>query len=230
MMQSEGIKMPKKKKAKVEGSGEGEGSGHVDEEFVRSIRKIKYIQTELQKINVEEDDKVLEVLQEYTEIRKEFYNRRNEVLLTIADFWLTVLINHPILGEFLSAEDRKILRYLVSLDVEEDPKLGFSITFNFSPNPYFENKKLTKTFSFPNLPTAIVTGTTINWKEGLDKKLEVISLFKWLSRSEQIPISAATNDKVAYAIRECLWPNPLKYIIENSLEGEGGAQNVHKGC
>ncbi|KAL0908494.1 hypothetical protein M5K25_022991 [Dendrobium thyrsiflorum] len=159
--------MPKKKKAKVAESGEGEGSGHVDEEFVRSISEIKYVQSELKKIEVEEDDKVLEVLEEYSEIRREIYTRRNEVLLTIVDFWLTVLINHPILSQFLSVEDRKILSYLVSLEVEESPKLGYSITFNFSPNPYFENKKLTKTFSFPDPAASVITGATINWKEGL---------------------------------------------------------------
>ncbi|GJZ54047.1 ADP-ribosylation factor [Tanacetum coccineum] len=38
---------------------------------------------------------------------------------------------------------------------------------NFSPNPYFEDSKLTKTFTFLNEGATKVTATTIKWKEGM---------------------------------------------------------------
>lgn len=44
-------------------------------------------------INEEASEKVLEVEQKYNEIRKPAYDRRNEVIKTIPDFWLTAVSN-----------------------------------------------------------------------------------------------------------------------------------------
>lgn len=38
---------------------------------------------------------------------------------------------------------------------------------NFSSNPFFEDKKLSKTYSFSDEGTTTITGTTIKWKEGM---------------------------------------------------------------
>lgn len=38
---------------------------------------------------------------------------------------------------------------------------------NFSPNPYFEDTRLTKTFTFLDEGTTKVTATSIKWKEGM---------------------------------------------------------------
>lgn len=37
---------------------------------------------------------------------------------------------------------------------------------NFSPNPYFEDTKLVKTFTFLEEGTTKITATPIRWKEG----------------------------------------------------------------
>lgn len=37
---------------------------------------------------------------------------------------------------------------------------------NFNPNPYFEDTKLTKTFTFLEEGTTTITATPIKWKEG----------------------------------------------------------------
>ncbi|KAG5060269.1 hypothetical protein JHK87_001298 [Glycine soja] len=77
-------------------------------------------------------------------------------------------MSHPALCELLNVEDQKIFKYLGSLDVEDykDVKSGYSITFNFNPNPYFQNTKLTKTFTFLEEGTTKITVTPIKWKEG----------------------------------------------------------------
>lgn len=41
------------------------------------------------------------------------------------------------------------------------------IVQTFSPNPYFEDTKLTKTFSFADDGTTNMTGTAIKWREGM---------------------------------------------------------------
>ncbi len=42
-------------------------------------------------VNEEASDKVLEVEQRYNEIRRPVYNRRNDIISGISDFWLTAV-------------------------------------------------------------------------------------------------------------------------------------------
>lgn len=42
-------------------------------------------------VNEEDIDKVLDIEQEYNEIRKPFYLKRNDIIKTIPDFWLTAV-------------------------------------------------------------------------------------------------------------------------------------------
>ncbi|KAJ8749923.1 hypothetical protein K2173_013838 [Erythroxylum novogranatense] len=219
----------KGKKSKV---AEEEDSEHIDSELVISIEKLQEVQDELEKINEEASDKVLEVEQKYNEFRRPAYIRRNEVIKSIPDFWLTAFLSHPVLSDLLTEEDQKIFKYLEALDVEDfkDVKLGYSVTFNFKENPYFEDTKLMKTFTFFEEGTTRITGTDIRWKEGMgvvnglnnEKKgnkraLQEISFFSWFSETEQKDISEL-QDEVAEIIKEDLWPNPLKYFNNEADE------------
>lgn len=228
----------KGKKTKVE----EENSEQIDSELVLSIEKLQEIQDELEKINEEASDKVLEVEQKYSEIRKPVYDKRNEIIKSIPDFWLTAFISHPALGDLLSEEDQKIFRHLNSLEVEDfkDVKSGYSITFNFNPNPYFEDTKLTKTFTFLDDEGSMkITATSIKWKEGMglpngvshEKKgnkrpLAEESFFTWFSDTQEKDTIDGIHDEVAEIIKEDLWPNPLTYFNneadEEEFEGEEG--------
>ncbi|RWW14508.1 hypothetical protein BHE74_00052883 [Ensete ventricosum] len=181
----------KKSKVAEPGAQGAEPEQHIDGELVLSIEKLQEIQDELERVtlsfakgkgrkkrfflfffipfhsnhfsfldfpkrnvvNEEASDKVFEVEQKYNEIRRPVYVRRAEIIQHIPDFWLTA-----------------IFKFLHSLDVEDfkDVKTGYSITFNFSKNPYFEDTKLTKTYSFNDEGTTNVTGTTIKWKDGME--------------------------------------------------------------
>ncbi|KAK7295354.1 hypothetical protein RJT34_18261 [Clitoria ternatea] len=229
-------KVDNAKKSKV-GQGDDD-SDHIHGELVLSIEKLQEIQDELEKVNEEASDKVLEVEQKYNEIRKPVYARRNEIIKTIPDFWLTGFLSHPALCELLTEEDQKIFKYLDALDVEDfkDMKLGYSITFNFKENPYFEDTQLTKTFTFVEEGTTKITGTAIKWKEGMGvanganhetkgnkRPFAEESFFSWFSETEQKDLVEFT-DEVAEIIKEDLWPNPLKYFNneadEEDSEGE----------
>ncbi|KAL8457936.1 hypothetical protein ACS0TY_004384 [Phlomoides rotata] len=52
-----------------------------------------------------------------------------------------------------------MFKYLNNLEVEDskDVRSGYSITFIFSPNPYFEDNKLTKTVTFSEDGSMIIT-------------------------------------------------------------------------
>ncbi|KAK7347270.1 hypothetical protein VNO80_21798 [Phaseolus coccineus] len=199
----------------------------IDEKLILSIEKLQEVQDELDKINEEASDKVLEVEQKFNEIRKPVYDKRNGIIVkSIPDFWLTAFMNHPALCELLNLEDQKIFKYLGSLEVEDnkDVKSGYSITFNFNPNPYFENTKLTKTFTFFEEGSTKITATPIKWKEGKGLPNGVnhdkngkrgridISFFTWFSDSEQKDDTDEIHDEVAELIKEDLWPNPLTYF------------------
>ncbi|XP_043705927.1 NAP1-related protein 2-like isoform X3 [Telopea speciosissima] len=199
----------KAKKPKVAERGEEEDADHIDGELVLSIEKLQEIQDELEKVNEEASDKVLEVEQKYNEIRRPVYEKRNEIIKSIPDFWLTAFLSHPALGDLLSEEDQK----------------------NFNPNPHFEDTKLTKTFTFFDEGTTKITGTTIKWKEGMDianggnhekkgikRPIAEESFFSWFSETQQKDISDGLHDEVAEIIKEDLWPNPLKYFNNEADE------------
>lgn len=220
--------------------GEEENAEHIDGELVLSIEKLQEIQDELEKINEEASDKVLEVEQKYNEVRKPVYDKRSEIIKAIPDFWLTAFMSHPALCDLLSEEDQKIFKHLSSLEVEDfkDVKSGYSITFNFSSNPYFEDTKLTKTFTFLDEGTTKITATTIKWKEGQgipngvahEKKgskrpHEEESFFSWFSETQQRDDMDEIHDEVAEIIKEDLWPNPLTYFNNDADEEDFGGDD-----
>ncbi|XP_042440114.1 NAP1-related protein 2-like isoform X1 [Zingiber officinale] len=211
---------------------EEEGTDHIDGELVVSIEKLQDIQDEIEKVNEEASDKVLEVEQKYNEIRRPIYSRRNEIILSIPDFWLTAFLSHPVIADLITEEDQKILKYLISLNVEDfkDVKSGYSITFNFSPNPYFEDSSLTKTYSFFDEGITNITGTTIEWKEGMNvanggvhekergkRPFSEESFFSWFSETQQKNLAEGFSDEVAEILKEDLWPNPLRRLTMKIL-------------
>ncbi|XP_020234568.1 NAP1-related protein 2 isoform X4 [Cajanus cajan] len=226
------------KKLKV--SDKGENLDDIDGELVLSIEKLQEIQDELEKINEEASDKVLEIEQKYNEIRKPVYDKRNDIIKAIPDFWLTAFLSHPALGDLLNDEDQKIFKYLSSLEVEDfkDVKSGYSITFNFNANPYFEDTKIVKTYTFLEEGTTKVTATPIKWKEGKgvpngvshekngNKRAPTdVSFFSWFSDTEQKDDMDDIHDEVAELIKDDLWPNPLTYFNNEEPDEEEGDED-----
>lgn len=222
----------KGKRAKVE---EDEGSEALDAELVMNIEKLQEVQDELEKVNEEASDKVLEVEQKYNEVRRPVYNKRNQIIQNIPDFWLTAFLSHPVLCEILTEDDQKVFKYLQSLDVEDfkDVKSGYSITFTFKPNPYFEDTRLIKVFRFSDEGTISVNGTAPRWKDGMDLTNGVMadkegskrlfsqdSFFKWFKEVQVKDQVDGASDEVAEVIKEDLWPNPLKYFNNEADEEE----------
>ncbi|XP_072977727.1 NAP1-related protein 2-like [Typha angustifolia] len=235
----------KGKKCKVAERGE-EVPDHIDGKLLLSIEKLQEIQDELEKVNEEASEKVLEVEQKYNDMRRPVYKRRNEIIKSIPDFWLTAFLSHPALGDLLSEEDQKIFKYLSSLDIEDfkDMKSGYSITFNFSPNSYFEDICLKKTYSFLDDGTTNITGTAIKWKHGRNtadgdthelngskRPFPDESFFSWFGETTKKDISEGFSDEVAEIIKEDLWPNPLKYFNNEADEVyfEGDENDDEKG-
>lgn len=66
-------------------------------------------------VNEEASDKVLEVEQKYNEIRRPVYNKRNEIIKGIPDFWLTAVCIHPLVYLLLLSFERYIYLFYVLL-------------------------------------------------------------------------------------------------------------------
>ncbi|KAL5216642.1 hypothetical protein ABZP36_008043 [Zizania latifolia] len=221
----------KGKKPRTDGEEAGDP---IDTALLHSIEKLQEIQEEIDKVNEEACDKVLELEQKYNEVRRPIYVQRNEIIKEISDFWLTAFLSHPVIGELLTEDDQKIFKHLESIDVDEskDIKSGYSITLTFSPNPYFEDTKLTKAYSFSDDGSVKVKATSIRWKEGMDitndnadtkkgdKRILIDeSFFTWFDDKKNRSFAHGGMDEVADVIKEELWPNPLKYF-NNEIEEE----------
>uniref|UniRef100_M1A9L0 SET protein, phospatase 2A inhibitor n=1 Tax=Solanum tuberosum TaxID=4113 RepID=M1A9L0_SOLTU len=189
-----------------------ENAQQIDTGGVSSIEKLQEVQDELEKVNEQASEEVLEIEQKYNEIRRPVYEKRNELIKSIPDFWVTAFLSHPALGELLNVEDQKIFKYLDSLDVEDfkDVTSGYSLTFIFKPNPYFEDTKLVKTYTFLDEGSTKITGTAIKWKEGMGaayggnpemkgnkRPASEDSFFSWFSETQLKDIADGLSDEEA---------------------------------
>ncbi|KAH0460415.1 hypothetical protein IEQ34_011078 [Dendrobium chrysotoxum] len=160
-----------------------------DEELVESMGKLQEMQGELAKIEEEERSKVMKVKRKYNEFRRALYDRRNHIIQSISGFWVSAFLNHPAIAGKLCEEDEKVFKYMVSLEVEEfnDEDLGFSITFNFSPNPFFEGTKLKKTYFLSgDGETNNIDCGSAQEKKGVKRRITGHSFFNWFDEEPRI--------------------------------------------
>ncbi|KAJ3121622.1 hypothetical protein HK098_003514 [Nowakowskiella sp. JEL0407] len=100
----------------------------------------------------------------------------------IPRFWLQVLKTHPAISELITTKDEEALEHLTNIKYEFLPNNpGFKLEFYFSPNKFFTNSVLTKTYYLgpsPDLAYGDVIydkaeGTKIEWKETMDLSVTV---------------------------------------------------------
>lgn len=81
----------------------------------------------------------------------------------IPEFWLTAMKNVEILSEMIQEHDEPILKHLIDIKLlftgkvegdTSDSTMGFVLEFVFSPNEYFTNSVLTKTYRMKSEPDA----------------------------------------------------------------------------
>jgi nucleosome assembly protein 1-like 1 len=102
----------------------------------------------------------------------------------IPEFWLTALRNHVGISDLITDRDAGALKHLVDVRLSylDKGKPGFKIDFHFTPNEYFENEVLSKTYVFQDelgytgdFVYERAIGTEIKWKEDKDltKEFEI---------------------------------------------------------
>jgi len=142
---------------------------------------------------VEQDEKSTEKQEEKSEDEKMAESVLNQLKLDentkgIPEFWLTAMKNVELIEEMIQEHDEEVLKHLTDVKLiftgkkgdigEDDAEMGFVLEFQFSPNDYFTNTALTKTyrmksepdkddpFSFDGPDIFACTGCKIDWKKG----------------------------------------------------------------
>jgi len=207
-----------------------------------SITEIDQCQNEIDQLNEKASEEILKVEQKYNKLRKPYFEKRNELIKKIPNFWVTAFVNHPQISAILDEDEEECLHYLSKLEVEEfeDIKSGYRIKFCFDENPYFENDQLVKEFNLGTSGDPSSTSTPIRWKEGSelaarlkahtaqksDKKArrQARSFFTWFTENND-----ASADDIAEVIKDDMWPNPLQYFLVPDMDmNDDGANGVEE--
>ncbi|KAH6927899.1 hypothetical protein HPB50_009788 [Hyalomma asiaticum] len=243
---------PKKAK-KAEGSaasGDGDESRDYDAETQKALEEIDACQNEIDALNEKASEEILKVEQKYNKLRKPFFEKRNDLIKKIPNFWVTAFVNHPQISAILDEEEEESLHFLSKLEVEEfeDIKSGYRIKFYFDENPYFENDVLIKEFHLGSSGDPASQSTPIKWKEDMDltkrHKQRQSQMKSSRKRAHEQPRTFfnwftdhgdASADDIAEVIKDDMWPNPLQYFlvpdieVENGLEGDEDESDEEEG-
>jgi len=157
-----------RKQRKEEGQGD-EGTKDYDAETQKALEEIDACQNEIDSLNEKASEEILKVEQKYNKLRRPFFDKRNDLIKKIPNFWVTAFVNHPQISAILDEEEEECLHYLTKLEVEEfdDIKSGYRIKFFFDENPFFENDMLAKEFHLGTSEPSS-NSTAIKWKDGMD--------------------------------------------------------------
>jgi len=200
-----------------------------DAQAQESIEKIDELQNDIDRLNEQASEEILKVEQKYIQLRWPHFQKRSSLIENIPNFWVTTFINHPQISALLDEDDEDVLHYLTKVEVQEfdDLKTGYTISFHFKENPYFENDVISKEFHMNENGDPTSTSTAIKWKEGKDltkrnvesnskgkRKLEEPeSFFSWFNDPGD-----AGADELGEVIKDDIWPNPLQYYLVPELD------------
>merc|ERR1712066_1087447 len=129
----------------------------------------------------EEEQTLAKEVNEKAKLEEEKKKEEEDKNVTgVPQFWLTIFKNVEMIADMVQEADEPALEtlYDVTVTFTEKNPMGFTLYFHFSPNDYFSNEVLTKTyelkcepqeddpFSFEGPEIIKCTGCTIDWKKG----------------------------------------------------------------
>lgn len=141
-MAANGASSPAKKIKKTE-LGNGEHAGEEDPETQKTLEEIDKCQNEIDALNEKASEEILNIERNYNRLKKPHFEKRNDIIKKIPNFWVTTFVNHPQLSPLIDDEEVDCLQYVTKIEVEdfENIKFGFKINFHFEEgNPYIENE------------------------------------------------------------------------------------------
>eukprot|EP00752_Nemacystus_decipiens_P002528 g2372.t1 len=113
---------PPPKRQRAEGNSDeslgGSGGLEEDQEF-RRLEAVSAVQDELNALGEEEAQQVLQVHKAFLKRKRPLYAKRQEAISEVPDFWLKVLLAHPMTQPYISDGDQLALSYLESVSVHK---------------------------------------------------------------------------------------------------------------
>lgn len=84
---------PNKKSKELEdpSSGEGVESRDYDIEIQKTLEEIDGCQNQIDGLNEKASDEILEVEKKYNKLRKPYFQKRNDIIKRIPNFWVTAV-------------------------------------------------------------------------------------------------------------------------------------------
>lgn len=82
---------PSAKKMKKVEAGDGDESRDYDAETQKALEEIDACQNEIDALNEKASEEILKVEQKYNKLRKPFFEKRNELIRKIPNFWVTAV-------------------------------------------------------------------------------------------------------------------------------------------
>lgn len=235
-MSSEGATEAKQQKVETPAE-KGDANESVDlneSETQKALEDIDGCQNEIDALNEKASEEILKVEQKYNKLRKPFFDKRNELIERIPNFWVTAFVNHPQISAILDQEEEECLHYLKRVEVEEfeDIKSGYRIKFHFKSNPYFTDAVLCKEFHLAPTGDPESKSTPVDWKNGMDlaargqaaantsnsrkrRHGSKRNFFMWF-----LDNGDPSADDIAEVIKDDMWPNPLQYYLAPDTEVE----------
>lgn len=189
---------------------------------------LERIQDALDDMNEKASGEIMAVEQKYVKLRKPYYDKRNELIKKVPNFWFSALCgNEPLSRTVIREDEEECLQHLSNVDVQETSQEdSFSLVFTFTENSFFKNRELVKSYRRDNnLGDMVSKSTAIEWKDGKDltktstaKSTEAGSLkrgrspqsgfFSWFCDN-----SDAEQDYIADIMKDQIWANPLNYYL-----------------
>lgn len=81
-----------KKAKELEDPGSGEGDGRdYDVEIQKTLEEIDGCQNQIDGLNEKASDEILEVEKKYNKLRKPYFQKRNDIIKRIPNFWVTAV-------------------------------------------------------------------------------------------------------------------------------------------
>jgi len=185
----------------------GDPLEHLTAKEKEAVQKLKDLHHEHAQIETEFEKELRELKRKYQELYSPLYAKRSEMLTmgevpaengtAVPQFWLQAMKNHPMLADMIEENDEAVLAYLQDVSADnmesgDSDKMGFSHTFTFAPNPYFEPLNLVKTYHMELQPNekdpALVSteATEIDWKPGKDITKKVVTRKQKNKRTKQV--------------------------------------------
>ncbi|XP_048193014.1 testis-specific Y-encoded protein 1-like [Perognathus longimembris pacificus] len=202
-------------------------------EAARSLPNLRSPMEELQDIQSQLSSLSSRASREFALLKKKiaqkcryYFDRRRAIIQAIPGFWAKVIISHPQISAIITDQDEDLLKYMLSLEVEEvnHGKDLRRVVFYFCDNPYFRNSVIRKEYKLSIIGYEESASSEMQWFgecvgeiiASCPQDPKNLTFFDWLTSSKW-----QGSSRIAEIIIEDLWLNPLQYyFVEDDPRGK----------